>query len=63
MRQQMSVHRSFVVRIYSDPGLADRRIYGQVEHVVSGKASEFQSIDDLLRFIREVLITQPMERS
>ena len=34
-----------------------------VEHVVSGKASEFQSIDDLLRFIREVLITQPMERS
>lgn len=59
----LSIHRSFVVRIYPDPGFVDGRICGLVEHVVSGRASEFQSLDDLLRFIRDVLITQQLERS
>jgi hypothetical protein len=58
----LSIHRSFVVRIYPDPGLPGGRLRGLVEHVVSGEASEFQSIDDLLRFIRHVLAGQQPER-
>jgi len=45
----LSIHRSFVVRIYADrPGRGE--ISGQVEHIVSGEAAEFLSIKELLRF-------------
>jgi hypothetical protein len=57
----LSVHRSFVVRLYADPRVADDRIRGLVEHVVSGEASEFESTDDLLRFIHHVLAARQPE--
>lgn len=51
----LSVHRSFLLRLYpgSDPDAAE--ISGRVEHVVSGETSEFRSMSDLLHFIRQLL--------
>jgi hypothetical protein len=53
-----SIHRSFVVRLYSDPDETGERIRGLAEHMVSGLASEFQSADELVRFMRRVVATR-----
>jgi hypothetical protein len=53
-----SIHRSFVVRLYGDSDQADDRICGLAEHMVSGLASEFQSVDELVRFMRRVVATR-----
>ena len=58
-----SIHRAFVVRLYGDSEEADGRICGLVEHVVSGLASEFQSIDELVRFMRRVVATRGRTRA
>jgi hypothetical protein len=57
----LSIHRSFVVRLYSDLNLADERIRGLAEHVVSGAASEFDSVGELVGFMRRVLATHEPE--
>jgi hypothetical protein len=51
----LSIHRSFIVRLYPgvDPGAGE--ISGWVEHVVSGEAREFRSVEELLRFIGQLL--------
>lgn len=51
----LSVHRSFIVRIYADRDLAHGQASGQVEHVVSGQGSAFHSVDELLGFMCRVL--------
>jgi hypothetical protein len=51
----LSIHRAFVLRLYADPDLANERIHGLVEHVVTGEGGEFRSVGDLLRFIARVL--------
>ena len=45
----LSIHRSFVVRIYAD-GPGRQEISGQVEHIVSGEAAVFHSTEELLQF-------------
>jgi hypothetical protein len=44
----LSIHRSFLLRLYAeaDPGTGE--ITGVVEHVVSGDAMEFRSVSELL---------------
>jgi hypothetical protein len=51
----LSIHRSFIVRLYpgADPDAGD--ISGWIEHVVSGEAEEFCSVEELLRFIGQLL--------
>jgi hypothetical protein len=39
------------------------RLTGRVEHVVSGKSSHFQSLDELLVFIGHVLTARSEENS
>ena len=51
----LSIHRAFVVRLYADLDLAQDRVCGRVEHVVSGEGDEFRSVDELLRFMGRVL--------
>jgi hypothetical protein len=50
----LSIHRAFVIRLF---GPGDLEVAGQIEHVVSGEAGEFRSVEELLRFIRRVLST------
>jgi hypothetical protein len=51
----LSIHRSFVVRLYPSVDLDAGEISGWVEHVVSGEAVEFRSVEELLRFISQLL--------
>jgi hypothetical protein len=59
----LSIHRSFILRLYRGVDLDAGEFSGLVEHVVSGEASEFRSVDDLLNFIGRFLRpTSPSER-
>jgi len=51
----LSIHRSFIVRLYpgADPDAGE--ISGRIEHVVSGESEEFCSVEELLRFIGQLL--------
>jgi hypothetical protein len=40
----LSIHRSFILRLYRGVDLDAGEISGRVEHVVSGEASEFRSV-------------------
>jgi hypothetical protein len=44
----LSVHRSFVVRLYATVDADAGEISGRVEHIVSGNAKEFRSVEELL---------------
>jgi hypothetical protein len=47
----LSVHRTFVVQLHV--GATDGRYSGRVEHVVSGRALQFSSLEDLLEFMEQ----------
>ena len=51
----VSVHRAFVVEFDADADLQVGRVLGRVEHVVSGRATSFQSQEMLLAFMAQVL--------
>jgi len=47
----LSMVRSFVVQFHADAGASERRLAGRVEHLRSGDAAHFESLEDLLRFM------------
>ena len=51
----LSVHRAFVVQFQADTAVEQGHLAGRVEHVVSGQAADFQSLETLLAFIAQVL--------
>jgi hypothetical protein len=53
----LSVHRAFVVYFRTDSNVARGPIEGRVEPVVSGQATHFASLEELLAFIGRVLTT------
>ena len=53
----LSIHRSFILRLYQDVDLDAGEISGWVEHVISGEASEFRSVSDLIDFIGRCFAT------
>ena len=53
----LSVHCTFVVHFRMSTDIAQGRIEGRVEHVVSGRATHFASLEELLAFIARVLTT------
>jgi hypothetical protein len=55
----LSPQRAFVVQFHADTDLDGGRCTGRVEHVVSGQATHFQSLDDVLAFITRILQTIP----
>jgi hypothetical protein len=46
---------AFVVQFGRDTAVDTERMAGRVEHVVSGKAARFQSLDELVTFMTKVL--------
>jgi len=46
-----SMVRSFVVQFHADGSVSERRLAGRVEHLRSGDAAHFESLEDLLRFM------------
>lgn len=53
----LSVHHAFVVHFRVNSDVAQGRLAGRVEHVVSGQATHFSSLEELLAFITRVLAT------
>ena len=51
----LSVTRAFVVQFRADTAIEQGPLAGRVEHVVSGQATDFQSLETLLAFIARVL--------
>ncbi len=58
----LSVHYAFVVHFRVNSDVAQGRLAGRVEHVVSGQATHFQSLEELLAFIARVLTQQEKRR-
>jgi hypothetical protein len=53
----LSPHRAFVVQFRAETDMAQGRYTGRVEHVVSGQATRFASLEELLAFMAQVLAT------
>lgn len=51
----LPVQRAFVVQLHATAAVAHRRLNGRVEHVLSGQAAHFRTLDELLAFIARVL--------
>jgi len=57
----LSVHWAFVVHFRTSSDVLHGPIAGRVEHVVSGQSTHFDSLEELLVFMAQVL-TQQKER-
>ena len=51
----LSPHRAFVVQFRAETEVERGRCAGRVEHVVSGQATHFTSLEELLAFMARVL--------
>lgn len=51
----LSPHRAFVVQFRPETTVEQGRFAGRVEHVVSGQAAHFFSLEELLTFMARVL--------
>ena len=51
----LSVHWAFVVHFRTNTDVCRGQIAGRVEHVVSGQSMHFDSLEELLAFIDQVL--------
>jgi hypothetical protein len=50
-------HWAFVVQFRAETRIERHRCEGRVEHVVSGQATHFASLEELLTFVARVLTT------
>ena len=53
----LPMERAFVIQLHAEAEVSQRRLAGRVEHVLSGQAAHFDTLEDLLWFIERVLIT------
>jgi hypothetical protein len=51
----LSLHWAFVVQLREGTALTPEALHGRVEHIVSGQATHFSSLEDLLVFMVRVL--------
>ena len=49
------MQRAFVVQLHATAVVAHGQLSGRVEHVLSGQAAHFQTVDELLAFMARVL--------
>jgi hypothetical protein len=54
-RAALPAERAFVVQLRADADLAGGVISGRVEHVVSGAAALFESMEQLITWMRDAL--------
>ena len=54
----LSVYRAFVVQFDAHTDVERGHLAGRVEHVVSGQATPFHSLETLLTFMARLLHTQ-----
>ena len=54
-----SPHRAFVVQFRAETAVARWHVAGRIEHIVSGLATHFHSLEELLVFVERVLADVP----
>jgi hypothetical protein len=59
----LPTQRAFLVQVHAEADVAQGRLAGRVEHVVSGQAIHFASPEELLAFMARVLATLPPSRA
>jgi hypothetical protein len=47
--------RAFVVQIHAEADVAQNDVWGRVEHIVSGQAMHFETVEAFVQFIVQVL--------
>jgi hypothetical protein len=57
----LPVDRAFVVQFSPETSPADGRLGGRAEHVHSGRSARFESLDQLLAFVGQVLSERSVE--
>jgi hypothetical protein len=55
----LPAQRAFLVQMHAEAEVAQGHLMGRVEHVVSGQATHFTSLEALLAFMARVLTTLP----
>ena len=50
--------RAFVVQIHAEADMAQGEVRGRVEHIVTGQATHFRTVEALVQFIVQVLTTE-----
>jgi hypothetical protein len=50
--------RGFVVQIHREADVAQNDVRGRVEHIVSGQAARFGTVEELVQFIVQVLTAE-----
>jgi hypothetical protein len=58
----LPVQRAFVVQLHAAADVAQSRLVGRIEHVVSGQALHFHTLEELLTFMAQVLTTLEARR-
>jgi len=61
-QSRLSPHRAFVVQLTENMDAEHGQWAGRAEHVKSGQATRFQSLDELLAFVSRVL-TAPAKQA
>ena len=51
----LPAHRAFVVQLHAEAQVAAGRFRGRVEHVTSGRATHFDSLEALVAFITQTV--------
>ena len=54
-KRSLPVDRAFVVQLRATAAVAQGQLTGRVEHVLSGQAAHFRTLDELLAFMARVL--------
>jgi hypothetical protein len=62
-RKPLPADRAFVVQLRADSDVGREGISGRIEHVSSGTAALFDSVEVLLEFIRGTIAQAPEEPS
>ncbi len=59
----LPVNRAFAVQIHADAQVRKGQLKGRVEHVLSGEATHFESLDELQAFILRVVTKPPKQKT
>ena len=51
----LPVQRAFVVQLYATAAVAQGQLVGRVEHVLSGQATHFHTLEELMAFMTQIL--------
>ena len=57
-QSSLSAYRAFVIQFRTGTEIAAGHMAGRVEHVVSGQATHFSTLEELLAFMGRVLSEQ-----